>query len=89
MIIKHIITFKSLQLIKEMTIQLVVFYDYPYFQKHYKMIAIDLSKQQAFHADPKAIQQKNFTGNLDRAEGAIMFSLLNKESEKYNKFMLF
>ena len=28
------------------------------------MIAIDLSKQQAIDADPKAIQQINFTGNL-------------------------
>ena len=29
---------------------------YPYFSEHYKMIAIDLSKQQALDADPKAIQ---------------------------------
>ena len=29
------------------------------------MIAIDLSKQQALDADPKAIQQINFTRNLD------------------------
>ena len=29
------------------------------------MIAIDLSKQQALDADPKAIQQDNFTGNLN------------------------
>ena len=28
------------------------------------MIAIDLSKQQVLDADPKAIQQINFTGNL-------------------------
>ena len=31
------------------------------------MIAIDLSKQQALDADPKAIQQINFTANLDNA----------------------
>ena len=31
--------------------------DYNYFIKHYKMIEIDLSKQQAIDADPKAIQQ--------------------------------
>ena len=31
------------------------------------MIAIDLSKQQALDADPTAIQQTNFTANLDRA----------------------
>ena len=40
--------------------------DYTYFKKYYKMIAIDLSKQQALHADPKAIQQLDFAGNLDR-----------------------
>ena len=33
------------------------------------MIAIDLSKQQALRADPKAIEHINFTGNLDRAAG--------------------
>ena len=38
--------------------------DYNYFNKHYKMIAIDLKKQQALDADPKAMQQINFTGNL-------------------------
>ena len=30
--------------------------DYDYFNEYYKMIAIDLSKQQALDADPKAIQ---------------------------------
>ena len=34
------------------------------------MIAIDLSKQQALDADPKAIQQTNFTGNLNRVVNA-------------------
>ena len=41
--------------------------DYPYFLDIYKMIAVDLSKQQALDADPRAIQQINFTANLDRA----------------------
>ena len=40
--------------------------DYNYFNKHYKMIAIDLNKQQALDAEPKVIQQINFTGNLER-----------------------
>ena len=31
------------------------------------MIEVDLSKQQALDADPKAMQQINFTANLDRA----------------------
>ena len=30
--------------------------DYDYFNEYYKIIAIDLSKQQALDADPKAIQ---------------------------------
>ena len=38
--------------------------EHNYFKK-YKIIAIDLSKRQALDADPKAIQQINFTGNLD------------------------
>ena len=36
---------------------------------------IDLSKQRKLAADPKAIQQTSFTGNLSRAEGAKMFSI--------------
>ena len=35
------------------------------FNKYYKMMAIDFSKEQALHADPKTIQQINFTGNLN------------------------
>ena len=32
------------------------------------MIAIELSKQQALDADPKAVQQISFTGNLNLGE---------------------
>ena len=35
------------------------------FNNYYKMISLDLSKQQALYADPKAIQQINFIANLD------------------------
>ena len=41
--------------------------NYQYIKDYYKMITIDLSKQQALDADPRAIQQINFTENLDRA----------------------
>ena len=41
--------------------------DYPYFTDTYKMIAVDISKQQALDADPRVVQQINFTANLDRA----------------------
>ena len=40
------------------------------------MIAIDLSKQQALDADPKAIQQINFTGNLDPDRNTTMLSII-------------
>ena len=50
--------------------------DYNYFNKHYKIIAIDLSNQKAFYADPKAAQEVNFTGNLERDEGATMFFII-------------
>ena len=39
--------------------------DYNYFKNYYKMVAIDLSKQQALDTNSKAIQQTNFTGNLE------------------------
>ena len=42
-------------------------FDHTYFKIYYKMIAIDLSKQQALDADPKVIQQINFTENVGRA----------------------
>ena len=42
------------------------------------MIAIDLSKQQALDIDPKAIQQINFTENLDRAVNTIIFFILEE-----------
>ena len=38
--------------------------DYIYFKTYYKMIAIDLSKQEALDTDLKAIQQISFTANL-------------------------
>ena len=45
------------------------------------MIAIDLSKQQARDVDPEAIQEINFIGNLDEAEGATMFFII-EEAQK-------
>ena len=55
--------------------------DYPYFKTKYKMIAMNLSKQQALDADPKAIQQINFTKDLDRAERPFMFLILGEAKE--------
>ena len=38
---------------------------YPFFKESYKVIAIDLSKQQNLDVDPKVIQQTGFTANLE------------------------
>ena len=46
---------------------------YPYFKEQYNVIAIDLRKQQALDLGPNAIQQINFTGNLEP------FSIFHKE----------
>ena len=55
--------------------------DYSHF-KYYKMIVIDLSKQQALDADPRAVQQINFTANLDRAGNITMFFIIEEAKEK-------
>ena len=55
--------------------------DYPYFTDTYKMIAVDLSKQQALDADPRAIQQINFTADLDRAGNIRVYFILEEAKE--------
>ena len=55
--------------------------DYPYFADAYKMIAVDLSKQQALDADPRAIQQTNFVANLDRAGNTRVYFILEEAKE--------
>ena len=52
--------------------------DYTYFKKYYKMIAVDLSKQQALDADPRAIQQIDFTANLYRAGDTRIYFILEE-----------
>ena len=42
------------------------------------MIAIDLSKEQMLDADPKTIQQINFSANLDRAGNTTMFFIIEE-----------
>ena len=55
--------------------------DYSYLKDHYKMIAIDLSKQEALDTDPRAIQQINFTANLDRDGNTTMFFIIEEAKE--------
>ena len=55
--------------------------DYTYFRDNYKMIAIDLSRQQSLDADPRAIQQINFAANLDRAGDTRVYLILEESKE--------
>ena len=55
--------------------------DYTYFEDYYKIIAIDLSKQQALDADSKAIQNINFIENVDRAGNTKIYFILEEAKE--------
>ena len=54
---------------------------YVYFKNYQKMIAIYLGKQPAIDSNPKAIQQIDFTENLDRAGNTTMF-FINEEANE-------
>ena len=45
------------------------------------MIVIDLSKQQGLDADPRAIQQIDFTANLDRDGNTRFYFILEEVKE--------
>ena len=53
--------------------------DYDRFKDYYKMIATDLSQQQALDADPKAMQEIGFTGELN--QNATMFFIILEAKE--------
>ena len=54
--------------------------DYSYFKEHYKLIAINLSKQQKIYADPKLIQQTSFTGNVKKNAAISLITEKAKET---------
>ena len=60
--------------------------DYPYFKENYKIFAIDLSRQKELDADPRAIQQINFTANLDRAGNTTIFFIIEEAKETIFEF---
>ena len=60
--------------------------DYPYFKENYKMIPIDLSRQNDLDADPRVIQQINFTENLDRAGNTTIFFIIKEAKETVFEF---
>ena len=55
--------------------------DYDYFKKYYKLIAIDLSKQQVLQENKDLIQQINFIGRL--TEAANVFIIIEKKRKYY------
>ena len=62
-------------------------FDYNYFNNYYKMIPIDLSKQQALDVDPKTMQRINFTANLHRAGNTTNFLIIEEEEETISDFL--
>ena len=59
--------------------------DYEYFSKHYKLIAIDISKQIELE-NPELEQQINLIGRLKRDEGATIFSIIENTEEATLEF---
>ena len=63
--------------------------DFTFFE-NYRLIAVDLSKQKALDADPKAVQQIIFTGKIKATEAnarTIIYYILEKS--KKNKIRIF
>ena len=58
--------------------------DYKYVKDVYKVIGIDLSKQRELDADPRAIQQINFTGNVPA--NTELYYVLEKAKETVFEF---
>ena len=50
------------------------------------MIAIDLSRQNELNADPRAIQQINFTDTLDRVGNRTIFFIIEEAKETIFEF---
>ena len=58
--------------------------DYDYFKKYYKLIAIDLSKQQVLQENEDLIQQINFVGRIE--EAANIFVIIEKKEHTILEF---
>ena len=63
--------------------------DFAYFEKNCRLIAADLSKQEALDTDSRAIQQIIFTGNITAAEEntrVIIYYILEQSKETIIEF---
>ena len=57
-----------------------------YFNKNYKLFAIDLSQKKALGTDPKSVLQIDFIRNLDQAGNTSIFFFLEEEKETITDF---
>ena len=68
-----------------------MFIRFAHFEKNYKLIAVDLSKQKALGAGSRAIQQIIFTGKIKATEAntkVIIYYILEKSKKKqYYNFL--
>ena len=69
--------------------------DYEYIKNHYRLMAVDLNRQKELDADPKAIQQIEFVGQLKKlnnnnndVESMFVLTILGKIKEIRSKFSL-
>ena len=60
--------------------------DYDYFNKRYKLIAVDLSKQKELDADPRAIQQIEFKYMLEGNDNSTIYWVFEKSNETILEF---
>ena len=63
--------------------------DFPYFERNFRLIAVDLSKQKALHADSRAIQQIIFAGKIKAAADntwVIIYYILEQSKETTLEF---
>ena len=58
--------------------------DFNYFNKHYKLVAVDLSKQKELDKDPRAIQQNEFKYMLGK--NSTIYWVLEKSEETILEF---
>ena len=63
--------------------------DFAYFEKKYRLIAVDSSKQNALDANSRAIQQIIFTGKITATQNntrIIIYYILEKSKETILEF---
>ena len=63
--------------------------DFAYFEKNYRLIAADLSKQKALDVDSRAIQQIVFTGKINAGVNntrIIIYYILEQSNEAVLEF---